>query len=238
MKNILGLMAVIILAVNVGYAADASFVRVGGANKTTNGTLANEGGLTYTRNYYVSPGSYDADKISSVMTMSSVTFSNVTFSTNAYTSGSGNISITAHGLTMGVPVSITGNPGNVPPPLVTGTTYFAIPVSANVVQLATTAVKSQASDFIIMGSSKPTDGTQTYTLHPSSQAVCLATFTFYGSNDGDRFFTITSSAPAVYGGGIWDYDFSSYNYTTLKLGITIPATGGAGRGKSSLNLKQ
>lgn len=239
MKNNIKALILLMLLPAIGYAVDASFVRVGGGDKNTNGTLANEDGLTYSRNYYVNPGNYSGDKVSSVITYSSVTFANVAFSTNAYTAGSGNIAITAHGLTMGVPVIARRTAGTMPPPLIAETTYYAFPISADIIALSTTAVKAQASDPIIWLSSKPAIGAQTYTLVIASPAVNgFPVFTYQASNDGVNFFNMgVSSTPTSYVNNSWQYDFSTFNYTTLKLAVTAP-TSGAVKIKAAMNLRQ
>lgn len=239
MKNIIVMLMLMLLPVK-GYCVDASFVKIGGGDKNTNGNLANEDGLTYNRNYYVNPGNYSGDKVSSVITYSSVTFSDVTFTTTSYTAGSGDIAITAHGLTTALPVLLRQTAGTIPPPLVAETTYYAIPISANIVRLATTSVQAQASDYIVMGSSFPQVGTQTYTLIVPTTMVGNPVFTYQASNDGTNFFNLGVSSTVAgytYGGVSWEHDFSTFNYTTLKLVITSPTTG-ALRVKAAMNIRQ
>lgn len=214
-----------------------TFTKTGGGNSNVIGEAMNESGITFDKSLGVSVDIYDAQRIGATVLYSSVSYSNVTFSTNGYTAGSGNISITAHGLDTAIPVILRQTAGKIPPPLTAETTYFAINSGANVVQLATTSAKAQVLDPIIMVSSFPADGTQTYTLVIASSNINgYPTFTWEGSNDGSEYFTIVSSVAAVYN-KLWNHDFGEFNYTTLRFTYTAP-TYGPTDVKATINMKQ
>lgn len=234
MKKILALAILFLLPV-IGYSEDASFLKTGGGNDTTVGTMANEDGLAYNRNYYLDVDVYGANRISSVINYSSVTFANVEFSTTNITLATGNIN-KANTFTLALPVLLNQTAGTLPVPLADKTTYYAINVDANNIKLATTSVQAIANDPIIFISSSVT-GTQTYTLSALSNAG-NPIFAYYASNDGINFFDLSmSSTPTTYNAVNWGYNIGEFNYNTLKLAVTSP-TAGVVKFKATLNLKE
>ena len=224
--KILKILALLLMCPMIGNAADASFSVTGGGDKTIIGNLANEGGLAYNRNYYLNAGALGAEKISVVIAYSTATFADVVFSTPAITMGTGNIASTAHGLQTAVPVLLSETAGTLPAPLAAETTYYAIRVSADIVQLATTSAQAVTLDEIVFISST-TDATQTYTL----AALAITgdpIFAYSASNDGSNFYTLSVSSTIGGFNGVqtWAYDFSDFNYSVLKLAVTSPTAGG------------
>ena len=191
------------------------------------GNLALNTGLAYDQTYLLDMDYYKATRGSVVVTYSSGSYSALSFSTNAITMGSANIAAAAHGLPLGLPVLLSETDGTVPGPLVAETTYYAIPYSANIVQLATTSAQAVAGDPILLVSST-TSGTQTYTLTPLAIAGSPA-FTFKGSNDNAAFvdLAISSATAGLYtaGGVSFGRDLGDFNYRYLRLDVTAPTAG-------------
>lgn len=191
------------------------------------GNLALNTGLAYDEDYILDVDSYKASKASLVVTYTSSTYSALSFSTNAITMASGNITAAAHGLPVGLPVLLSTAAGTVPGPLSAETTYYIIPVSANIIQLATTSAQAIALDPIILVSST-TSGTQTYNLTPLAIAGTPA-FTFKASNDNVAYvdLAVSSSTAGLYTaeGVSFGRDFGVFNYRWLKMAVTAPTAG-------------
>ena len=231
------ILALCVLWPMMANAIDLDFVKTGGGDINVIGTLGNETALTYDRNYFLTPAHYGMGKVAAILDYDPKTFTNVTFSTNSYSIGAATITATSHGMPTGLDVLYTKTAGTDPQPLVDQTTYFIMAYSANVIQLATTSVQAFADDPIIMSSKTLTGGAQTYTL--SALAVTgNPVFTYSGSNDGTVFVALGISSTQVAGSAAndWKYDFSEFNYATLKLAVTAP-TAGAITFKNVLNLK-
>lgn len=230
------IMALLMLCPLVSKAADQDFVKTGGGDINVIGTLGNED-LTYNRNYYLTPAHYGMGKVSTAITYTPKTYSSVTFSTASYTIGSASITITAHGLTTGLEVLLATGALAQQAPLVLGTTYFAISFTADVIQLAATSAQAFAADPIVMLAKSGT-GAQTYTLSALA-ATGTPGFVYSASNDGTNFFALSVSstlANPLGNANTWQYDFSEFNYSTLKLAVTAP-TVGALTIRGSVNLK-
>ena len=215
-------------------AADLSHSLSGGSDENVIMT-ATDAGLTYNRNYYITPGIYRGKRMGASVTYSSITVSNVAFSTNAITMNSANIAITAHGLTLGLDVLLRATSGTVPGPLVAETTYYAINSTVDIVQLATTSAQAIARDPIVLVSSTTT-GTQTYTLIPLAYTG-TPSFKWQSSNNGSDWAdvntsSITMSAP-TFTTSMWDFDYVSFS--DYRLAIIAP-TAGAMYIKSVVNL--
>ncbi len=191
------------------------------------GNLALNTGLAYDQTYLLDMDYYKATRASVVVTYSSGSYSPVSFSTNAITMGSANITAAAHGMPLGLPVLLQATAGTVPGPLAAETTYYAIPVSANIVQLATTSAQAVAGDPILLISST-TSGTQTYTLAPLAIAGSPV-MAFKASNDNAAFvdLAISSATAGLYtaGGVSFGRDLGEFNYRYLRLDVTAPTAG-------------
>jgi hypothetical protein len=222
MKSLIILMGIILTPI-FSHAVDSTFVKTGGGDKNVVGTIVN-GVVTSDSNYYVAPGNFGMGKMSTAITYAPKTYSAVSFSTNAYTIGGSVITAASHGFTTGIEVLLAATEGTVPSPLVTGTTYFAIAYTADSIQLATTSAQAFSGDPIVL-LAKGT-GTQTYSL-TALAAVGNTTLTYSGSNDGTNFFSLSVSSVIVLGSptNTWQYDFTEFNYSILRLAITAPTVG-------------
>lgn len=191
------------------------------------GNLALNTGLAFNQTYLLDLDFYKATRASVVVTYSSNSYSATSFSTNSITMGSANLTVASHGYVVGLPVVLSTSAGIVPGPLAGYTTYYAIPVSANVVQLATTSAQAIAGDPIILLSST-TSGTQTYDLTPIP-ITGSPSFTFKGSNDNVALVDLAiSSATAglyTFGGVSFGRDLGDFNYRYLRLDVTAPTAG-------------
>lgn len=115
-------------------------------------------------------------------------------------------------------------------PLLTGTTYFVIPVSRTQFELSDTSTGAIAGVYLTITSSSSQTTTHTRTLTPLAIAG-TATFAWQGSNDGTNWYSVgsSSSVPAngyTVGGQSIAVDWGAYNYSYLKLVVTAPTAGG------------
>ena len=147
---------------------------------------------------------------------------------SAYTINTGAINIPGHGLATGYGVVFSTPAGAGITPLVNGTTYFAIALDPNNIELATNLSNATAGTFITLTSSS-TSGPHTFTLTPQA-FTGTASMAWYGSVDCVNWnpvsvssLTITSpsSTPAA---TLWD--FGRINYTCLQLDVIAPTQGG------------
>lgn len=210
---------------------------VTGTNNGVTGTLVNNSGLTYDNTYDASPALYGGDKMGAIVTVSSVTYSNVTFSSTSYNLQGTSISITAHGLPVGLALLLRATDGTVPSPLVAETTYYAIPVSANYMGLATTSAGAVAGTYITLTSSST--GVQTYTLIPIA-ITGNPSWVWQASNDETNYVTIstftTTITTFINPSASYATDFGDFNYSIIRLNITAP-TKGAINIKATLYIK-
>jgi hypothetical protein len=145
------------------------------------------------------------------------------------------INSTSHGLTLGLPVLFATVSGTPPSTLVSGTTYYAIPVTADKFQLATTSTGAIAGANIAITTQTALGG-GSYTVTPLAFAGTWS-FKFQESNDGTNYYdvptasSVTYSVPAttMWGGPI----YAQY----LRLNFTAGTGGGMkitvkGNGKS------
>ncbi len=209
-------------------AADASFLVTGGSDENVIRT-ASDAGLGYDRMYYLNTGPYLGKKMSAQVTYSSTSYNAVTFSTSSYSIGSAAISATSHGFTLGIPVLYIKTAGTDPAPLVNGTTYYAVPYSANIVYLATTAAQAIANDPILFSSKTLTGATQTYTL--TALAITgTPSFKWQSSNDSVGWADVNTSSvtiSAYTAGGVTSaWDFDNANFSNYRLNIIAPTRGG------------
>lgn len=225
MKKIL--VAVMLFSAVTARAADYVFVKTGGNDHSTIGTILNENGLAYDRNGILIPDIYAGNHISAVVNYSSVTFASVSISSDAWTFPGSVITKTAHGLQTGVAVLYTLTAGQTPNQLVDQTTYYAVRgSSADTFQLATSKVNAVAGTVITIGSATYS-GTQTYTFAPIAYAG-TPSFKWQGSNDGSNWFdlnaaSVTMSSPNN-ATSAWDFEW--YPFSLLRLNVTAPTTGG------------
>ncbi len=147
---------------------------------------------------------------------------------SAYTINTGVINIPNHGLTTGFAVLFSTPAGTGITPLVNQTTYYAIPVDANNIEIATTSARAQSGAFVTLTSSSTT-GPHTFTLAPVVYAG-TAGMAWYGSNDGVNYNPVNvssvtiSSPPSSPTSTVWD--FGTVNYQFIQLQVVAPTTGG------------
>jgi hypothetical protein len=145
----------------------------------------------------------------------------------------------SHGFTVGLPVLYTGGTGT-PSPLVTGTTYYALPATANTLYLSSTSALAQAGSYI--GLSGIADGAtaHTFTLTPLN-ITGVPGLKWKASNDGSAWVdlsvsSITMSAYTL-GGTTTAWDFEWFNFRWLRMFVDGPTTGGIYI-KSDVNVKK
>ncbi len=146
----------------------------------------------------------------------------------SFTVGSPTINIPSHGYTTAVAVLLSTGGATPPSPLVNQTTYYAILVDANNIQLATTSARAQAGTYVTFTSSSTT-GPHTYTLTPLAYAG-NATLQWFASNDGTNYnpldiSSVTYSSPSsTPTSTVWD--FGAVNYKYFQLDVVAPTAGG------------
>jgi hypothetical protein len=136
----------------------------------------------------------------------------------------------AHGLTTALPVLYTtGTAGSITP-LVWGTTYYVIPVSANYLGLATSKANAQASSYVtVTGTSAPTTA-HTFTLTPLP-ITGTPSFSWQASNDGSVWTTLASPPSVSVGSYVYPststvVDMGTTDYGYIRLNVVAPTAGG------------
>ncbi len=104
------------------------------------------------------------------------TFTNKTFTDTDVDTTANTITITAHGFTSGLAITLTTS-STLPAPLAISTTYYVIPIDANTIKLASSLVLAIAGTAIDITTAGGVAATQT--VIPTAIA-CY--FTLYGSN--------------------------------------------------------
>lgn len=144
----------------------------------------------------------------------------------AYSVGSGSITIPSHGFTTGLALLYTQAAGKPISPLVDQTTYYAIPVSANTIELATNTANAVAGTYITITSSNTPS--HTYTLAPLAISGSGG-LKWQVSNDGVTYTDMSASSVTFstpYTAATQTWDFGDVDYRYIKLAETAPTTGG------------
>lgn len=151
---------------------------------------------------------------------------------SAYALSSPNLNITSHGYTTGVPLLLTG--ASAPSPLAANTTYYAIYVDANDIELATSLANAKLGTYITFTSSSTT-GPHTTTLTPLA-FTGTAGLQWQVSNDCVNYTNLTTTVLGVsvssltfgtpYTAGSTTWDLGPVNYQCLQAAVTGPTTGG------------
>lgn len=149
----------------------------------------------------------------------------------AWTLGSKNITVSAHGMTLAYPILYRLGAGA---PVISGltgeTTYYAIPVDANTLQLASSSANAQAGTGIVLASSSTLTAAKSYSLLPLAFTTAATTGAKWQvSNDGSSWTDMSvSSISWVAGGGAGtqNIDLGRINYRYLGLNVVAPTTGG------------
>lgn len=161
----------------------------------------------------------------STPTLVDVNFGNAAISTIDDT-----IQSTAHGLATAEAVLLASAPATAPSPLATGTTYYVIKVTDNLVKLATTyaqAVSNTPIDIL-------TAPAGAWTLKVVPLSLGTAGYTWQASNDQTNWVSVESSGNSVgassqtltaMGVGTRLYDWSTFAYRYLRFTFNGPISG-------------
>jgi hypothetical protein len=151
----------------------------------------------------------------------------------AYSLTTSKINIPNHGLATGMEVWFSSSSNVGLSPLVVNTTYYAIAVDGNNVQLALTSTGAVAGTFIVLKSSVTT-GPDTWGLNPLAMTGTMQVIP-YQSNDCINFTPLTTTAsnvtitslsiasPWTAGNTFWD--FGTINAKCVKFVFNGPTTG-------------
>jgi len=140
-----------------------------------------------------------------------------------YTKGSPIIHAAGHGLTLGLPVLYTAGAVAIAP-LVNQTTYYAFPVDANNIKLATSAAHAIAGDlFVTLVSSSALPG-HNYTLAPLGISG-TPSFKWQVSANGSSWTDFAGSVNITTPGQT-NWNFGAIGWRYLRLNATGPTTGG------------
>ena len=161
------------------------------------------------------------------------------------------IYITTHGYTTGTEVLYTTSSLTVSP-LMYGTTYYVIPVTANAIELALTSTGAVAGKYITITSSNTPTSKDTMTLTPLAITGSTTSYKWQVSNDGMNWYDYTSTsggvavssvtilaAGYVSTGTVNTWDFGTVDYSWIRLNVVAPPTGGVklvvtGNGKGTI----
>jgi hypothetical protein len=147
---------------------------------------------------------------------------------SSYVINSPLITIPGHSLTTGLAVLYSSAGATTVAPLSNQTTYYAIALDSNDIELATTSTGAVAGLYITLTSST-TNGGHTFTLAPLAYSG-TASFKWVGSNDGVNYddiniSSVTYSSPSSTAiSQTWD--FGTINYQYIGLQVVAPSTGG------------
>ena len=144
--------------------------------------------------------------------------------------GGNSITVTAHGYTLALPLLYRLGSGAAAISGLTGeTTYYAIPVDANTLKLASSSSNALAGTGIVLASSSTLTAAKTYNLLPLPWTTAATTgLAWQVSNDNTNWsnLNITSVTYTVPGSQAWDFGQISQRY--LGLNVTGPTAGGLG----------
>ena len=166
----------------------------------------------------------------------------------SFTINSPIINLASHGYTKGLEVLYTSSTYTIAP-LVSGTTYYVIPLTANSLELATTSTGAVAGSPITITSSNTLTAKDTFTLAPLA-ITGTPSYKWQVSEDG---ITWSDYLTTPYGvsvssitigsyistGTVNTWDFPSIDYPWISLNVVAPTTGGIkltayGNGKGTI----
>ncbi len=145
----------------------------------------------------------------------------------------GQITIPAHGLTLGLPVLYSTGNSIVIGGLTNQTTYYVVPIDANTIGLSSTAVVALTGVYKTFTSSTTQLSAQTATLTPLPIAG-VPSFFWQVSNDNSSWNTLAVSSVTMGPTGtayaipptstLWSFGYIGTRY--LRLNVTAPTAGG------------
>ncbi len=146
--------------------------------------------------------------------------------TPSWTLGSKNITIAAHGFSLALPLLFSTGSAAAISGLTNQTTYYAIPVDANTIQLATSSAQAVLSVGTVLASSSTLTAAKSYTLAPLAWATQTGTgFKWQVSSDNSTWsdLNISSVTYSIPGSQAWD--LGQINFRYLGLNVTGPTSG-------------
>lgn len=147
--------------------------------------------------------------------------------TPAWTLNGKNIAVPAHGFTLALPVLYsTGTGAPAIGGLVNQTTYYAIPVDADTVQLATSSAQAVLRVGTVLTSTSTLAAAKTYSLAPLAFVAESAGFAWQVSNDNSSWSNLAVTSVTFSGAGTTSWDLGRINYRFLGLNVTGPTSGG------------
>lgn len=150
--------------------------------------------------------------------------------TPSWTLGSGAITIPSHGYTLALPILYVQGTSAAIGGLVTGTTYYAVPIDANTIGLSSTSVVAQTGTFISLTSSSTLNTQATYALNPLAYVTGSAGFAWQVSNDNVSWTNMAVTSVTYATPATTSWALGTIGYTYLGLNVTGPTSG-------ALNLK-
>lgn len=150
----------------------------------------------------------------------------------SWTLNSKNIIVSAHGYTRAIELLYRPGSGAAAiSGLTAETTYYAIPVDANTLQLASSSANAQAGTGITLASTSTLTAAKTYSLLPLSFGAAAGTGgKWQVSNDNSSWSDVNVSSFSWIGGGSVagsaNWDLGKINYRYLSLNVVGANTGG------------
>lgn len=171
-------------------------------------------------------------------TQSQLSFSNTTMTggtTAAININTDIINLPGHGWTTALEVFLTTGTNVVPGGLLWGTTYFAIIIDSNNIQLASTSTGAIAGLFVNITSSATGTTSHIFTLNPEAFSLGSAAGKWQVSNDGVSFNDFLTNAAGiavtnqtftpVFPSTSTAQDFGQVDYNFLRYNVTAPTQG-------------
>jgi hypothetical protein len=156
----------------------------------------------------------------------SISGANMTGGTGAYYSAATDIiNVPSHGFTLGLPLLYSGTPAI--SGILTGTTYYALPIDSNNVYLSTTSALAISGSYINLTNQHANATAATYTLAPLAITGTPGIY-WQESNDNVNYFSVNTSSVSISTTAVASYsnwDFSDVNYRYLRLNVAGPTTG-------------
>lgn len=137
-----------------------------------------------------------------------------------------NITVSAHGYSLALPLLYGQGSAPAIDGLTDQTTYYAIPVDANTLKLATSSNNALAGLAIVLASSSTLTVAETYALTPLAFSAGSAGFDWEVSNDGVIWTPMAVSSVTYTAPGTTSWDLGKITPPYLSLNFTGPTAGG------------